>query len=407
MVIKIGEVLAERYVIQRHMRQGKRTQYWIARDTVLGRQVAVSNPKDKMLGDSSYLNRFEQESRILALMEHPHITPIYDYGTHGDIPYQILRYITEEDLLEWHKRQAQPIPVRTLLRLIQQIGSAVDYMHKAGIVHRAVRRTRIIVSAESQPYLSNFDVATNINQRNVKLESEVSHSATLSPEEFKGAAPSPLSDIYAFGLLVFRLLTNKDPKFDEFGLVDTLRAYRSELPIAAEIVVSRLLNPDPQLRYQGASSAVDDLYDAIYSGQSNIDGKIFISYASKDREYVQKLTDELKKIGVDIWIDSDIPTGTSWADGIQNALNDCDMMLLIVTDASMDSDYVTHEWSYFMGRGKPMYPFVLGREMPNKVHPRLEHFQFSFGTDDMLNNVARIVDVLAGGTPTKLGSSEI
>jgi hypothetical protein len=72
----------------------------------------------------------------------------------------------------------------------------------------------------------------------------------------------------------------------------------------------------------------------------------------------------------------------------------------------MSSEYVTHEWSYFMGRGKPVYPFIPQTPIPNNIHPRLSRVQHVVGTDDMLNNVARIVDVLAGGTPTKLGATE-
>jgi hypothetical protein len=117
---------------------------------------------------------------------------------------------------------------------------------------------------------------------------------------------------------------------------------------------------------------------------------------------VHKLAAELRGVGVDIWIDQDIQQGSDWGDSIENALKACDMMLLITTEASMDSAYVSHEWSYFMGLGKPVYPFVPDTKLPENIHPRLNRLQLVQGTGDMLADIQNVVTVLAGGNPKKL-----
>jgi len=240
--------------------------------------------------------------------------------------------------------------------------------------------------------------------------------AYISPEMAQGKTNysnhSPGVDLYSFGIVMYELLTGQLP-FDDDNIQSLLlqhvnedfpscHSVRPELPVGLDLVFRRLCAKLPEDRYKTATAAVDDMYKVFYSGQSNIKGKIFMSYARKDSEYVHQLAKELRRIGLDIWIDQDIEPGSNWDEAIENALNDCDMMLLITTDASMSSEYVTHEWSYFMGGDKPVYPFIPQTPIPQNIHPRLSRVQHVVGTDDMLNNVARIVDVLAGGTPTRI-----
>src|SRR5690606_33329346 len=156
---------------------------------------------------------------------------------------------------------------------------------------------------------------------------------------------------------------------DDIRPFPPLSQTRPDLPIGVDVVIKRLTRHDPQERFHTATEASEALNHVFYSGKSNIDGKIFISYARKDSEYVHNLTKELRRIGLDIWIDQDIEPGSNWDEAIENALNDCDMMLLITTEASMSSEYVTHEWSYFMGGGKPVYPFIPQSPIPNNIHP--------------------------------------
>lgn len=399
MVLEIGEILSERYQVEELFRKGSVSELWSAYDNVLKRQVALRIVKPEMLHNEHYLQRFEQESQIVATLEHPHIVPIYDYGVHKERPFQVQRLVGIDSLLTWYFQHPKPISSLVLLRIAQQIASVLDFMHGRGIVHRAISANTVIMDDEAQPYLINFTVAKKLDDENSTIK-EARRYAVLSPEEKDGAAVDASSDIYAFGLLLYSLFTGeREPKTQYNQIVSKVRDFRPDLPIGVDVVVSRLLHSDPEQRYQKASSAIDDLYNAFYSGQSAIEGQVFLSYARKDSDYVYTLAKELRRIGLDIWIDQDIDPGANWDNSIEEALGHCEKMLLIVSPDSMRSDNVQDEWSYFLEEGKAVFPFIY---KDCEMSFRLRRRQYISGTGDLLNDVARIIDVLAGGNPTKV-----
>lgn len=401
-MLQIDDVIANRYKIEEFLKEGNATNLWQARDMILRRTVIVRIIREKMLDDSGYVKRFAQESQILAQLEHPHIIPIYDYGIHEKQPFQIQRFIGINDLLQWYWNQPKPVSSLILLRIIQQMADALDFIHQRGIVHRALRATTLIIDDKNQPYLINFILAKDLKNGTTLQEDDIRQYVILSPEEKGGAAVDIATDLYAFGLLVFSLFTGRrEPKIRHNQVIDKVRDYRPDLPIGVDVVVSRLLHSDPKQRYTSVGEAVEDLYRAFYSGQSSIEGQIFISYARKDSEYVYTLAKELRQIGLDIWIDQDIEPGSNWDKTIEDALRDSEKMLLIVSPASMLSENVQDEWSYFLEEGKPVFPFI---HQDCEMSFRLRRRQYITSTDDLLSDVARIVDVLAGGNPTKLNT---
>lgn len=399
MALEIGEVLANRYQVEELFRKGSVSELWSAYDNVLKRRVALRIVKPEMLHNEHYLQRFEQESQIVATLEHPHIVPIYDYGVHKERPFQVQRLVGIDSLLTWYFQHPKPISSLVLLRIAQQIASVLDFMHGRGIVHRAISANTVIMDDEAQPYLINFTVAKKLDDENSTIK-EARRYAVLSPEEKNGASVDASSDIYAFGLLLYSLFTGeREPEYQYNQVISKVRDFRPDLPIGVDVVVSRLLHSDPEQRYQKASSAIDDLYNAFYSGQSAIEGQVFLSYARKDSDYVYTLAKELRRIGLDIWIDQDIDPGANWDNSIEEALGHCEKMLLIVSPDSMRSDNVQDEWSYFLEEGKAVFPFIY---KDCEMSFRLRRRQYISGTGDLLNDVARIIDVLAGGNPTKL-----
>jgi serine/threonine protein kinase len=400
--IQANDVLVGRYKIEKHLRSGDLTELWYARDMILRRNLAIRIVQTKMLDNSQYLVRFSQESQILAQMEHPHIAPIYDYGVHEERPFQVQRFIGTENLLQWYEKQPKPIPTVSLLHIIQQLASALDFIHQRGIVHRAFRATTVIIDEETQPYVINFILAKDMKAHSDAPDSSRRY-AVLSPEEKEGASADAASDIYAFGLLVYSLFTGEGrPKIQYNQVVSRVRDTRPDLPLGLDLVVHRLLHSDKEQRYESAVQAANELTAAFYSKQTSIEGRIFISYATKDSHYVHRLAKELRRLNIDIWIDQDIEKGSDWGMSIENALKETDIMLLILSEASSVSEYVTHEWSYFMGSGKPVYPFVLQSSPAKEIHPRLNRVQHIMGTNELFNDVLRIIDVLAGGNPSRI-----
>jgi hypothetical protein len=153
-------------------------------------------------------------------------------------------------------------------------------------------------------------------------------------------------------------------------------------------------NPDE--RYQTAREAVNDLNRIINSGQAIIEGKLFISYARKDEDFVHALVQELQNYHVQLWVDKNIEYGSAWDETIDSQLADCDAILVIATPASMASPYVTYEWSYFIGANKPVLPFVPNFALDSlDMHPRLSRVQFIKGSENMNQNVQQIIQVMS------------
>jgi len=398
MSLEIGEVLGNRYQVEELYRKGSVSELWAAYDRILKRRIALRIVKPELLDNRHYLKRFEQEAQFVAGLEHPHIIPIYDYGVHKERPFQVQRLVGVDSLLNWYFKQDKPIASSILLRIAGQIASALDFIHQRNIVHRAISANTVIMDEEAQPYLINFTVAKRLGVE-TPIE-DAQQYAVLSPEEKSGESVDIPADVYAFGLLLYSLFTGeREPEQEYNQIISKVRDFRPDLPIGVDLVVSRLLHSNPAQRYQSATSAIDDLFNAFYSGQSTVEGQVFISYSRRNSDYVFTLARELRRIGLDIWIDQNIDPGTSWDESIEQALKDSAKMLLIVSPDSMKSENVHDEWSYFLEEGKPVFPFIY-KECDMSF--RLRRRQYITGTGDLLNDVARIVDILAGGNPTKL-----
>lgn len=407
-------IFDSRYILNENIWNDGNRAYWRSHDKTLNREVVLFIVPI----DSPDIDDSRENTKMTAGLQHPHIIPIYDLRETDNYLYAVHFYAQKQSILEYcEKPDSEPLSIEKILQLAQQLASAIDYIHDHNIIHGHIRPDVVLLDNNLNPYLTEFYVPRNREELLLK-DGIVEY---VAPEQFIDNNLSSSCDIYAFGLTLFELFVQRlpfeknlnEPYLSSLGWkqsedqdieIPSVRQFRRDLPIGIDVVLQRLCPKKPEDRYQTATEAANDLNK--YARQTDIEGKIFISYSSQDKEYVHKLTSELKKFDLEIWIDDNLSTGTKWAEDIQNALNECDIMLLIVTDASMKSDYVTHEWSYFMGRGKSVYPFVPGDLKKEEKHPRLKDFQSFPGTGDLRKDVARIVDVLAGGTPTKLGSSD-
>ncbi len=411
------DVIQGRYNLISQMKVSSITETWTALDQSLDRFVQIEFLQKRLINNERMSQLFYNQCIVSAKLIHPNLIPVFDYDNHDGLPYIVKLFVPSLRFFDLI-RQDKVMSLASLMSIFQQIASCLDYLHANDIVHRNLKSQNILVGSNNTSYLTGLNVMYHSSSDDVMTKEGVIVGTWqyISPESFLGETSTPHNmpprDIYSFGVIVFEALSRTMPFHIENGGmrewkeihsnqdIPLISQHRPDLSISINATLSKLLAKNPKDRYTRATEAVDDLYKAFYSGHSNLDGKIFISYARKDSEYVHKLADELRRIGLDIWIDRDIEAGSNWDDAIENALNACDLMLLITTDASMASEYVTHEWSYFMGSKKPVYPFIPQNPAPDNIHPRLQRVQHMIGTDDMLNNVARIIEMLSSKVST-------
>jgi serine/threonine protein kinase len=430
-MLDIGELVANRYRIKSKIRQGQSNLVWLAHDEILTRDVVLKQRVSFRSDDyepfkhlevyDSHIDVqavFENEARMLARLEHPHLLPIYDYGHHNDKPFLVMRFLPKSQSIVDYSNEYGSMPVRDVLTLMQRLASAIDYLHAQGITHGDINPANILLGEQQHPYIYNLVVSSALQAiADAKEENIVGTPPFMAPETYVGEPLAPPVDLFSLGVMLYQMFTGELPLGEKLPLAIgqiranqkgeelsiSVREHRPDLPIGVDIVINRLTRFDASERYASAQEAVDALNQVFYSGQGSVDGQIFISYARKDNDYVYTLARELRRIGLNIWIDQDISTGANWDKSIEEALKSCDKMLLIVSPASMLSENVQDEWSYFLEEGKAVFPFIY-REA--EMSFRLRRRQYISSSSDLLADVARIVDVLAGGNPSQI-SAEI
>src|SRR6516165_1436262 len=202
-----------------------------ARDTRLDRTVAIKVSKEK------FSERFEREARSIAALNHPHICQLYDVGP----DYLVMEYIDGAPL-------KGPLPLDQALKYAGQICEALDAAHKKGITHRDLKPANIMVTKAGVKLL-DFGLARVASRDETVTMAVMGTPAYMSPEQWDGKPGDARSDIYAFGCVLYEMLTGKRVA-QERSAVE---------PAAIEHIIERCLAKDPDDRWQ----SVRDLRHAI------------------------------------------------------------------------------------------------------------------------------------------------
>jgi len=220
------------YVLESPIGSGGMGEVWKARDSRLGRIVAIKRLKEP------HGERFEQEARAVAALNHPNICQIFDVGP----DYLVLEYIDGKPL-------KGPLPVQDALRLAIQIAGALDAAHRKGVVHRDLKPGNIMVTAEGAAKLLDFGLAKSVAVEGATRTIEGAISGTpayMAPEQIEGKPCDARSDVFSFGAVLYEMLAGTRA-FD--GMASVLRD-DPKPPPALESLVLRCLAKQPGQRFQ-------------------------------------------------------------------------------------------------------------------------------------------------------------
>lgn len=261
----IGRALGKYQIVDLIGRGGMATVYKAFQEDV-ERFVAVKVLPPHPGQDSQYIERFRLEARTIARLEHPHILPLYDYGVQDDILYLVTMYV-EGGSLNDRLRQGT-LPLSTIDRLLTQIASALDYAHRQGVIHRDIKPDNILLDREGYARLADFGIVKLVEQaEGNKLTYTgglIGTPAYMSPEQGQGGTIDRRSDIYSLAVVVYEMLTGRQPYDAETPMqilyqhisapVPTLGDLLRPVPEALEGVIQRALAKNPEDRYQTASA---------------------------------------------------------------------------------------------------------------------------------------------------------
>ncbi len=252
-----------RYEVIKELGQGGMAIVYLARDPLIKRQVAIKVLPRQFTFDPQFRARFQREVEVVATLEHSAIVPVYDFGEHEDQPFIVMRYISGGSLAD--RLGNGPLPVAEISALFQRIGSAIDYAHRLGVIHRDIKPGNILFDAQGEASLSDFGIA-KIAEATVAFTGTggmVGTPAYMSPEQAIGEKNvDGRSDIYSLGVVLFEALSGQLPfKADTpMGVaiahinqpVPSLLERQPDLPPRFEAVIRKALDKDPAKRFQTA-----------------------------------------------------------------------------------------------------------------------------------------------------------
>ncbi len=221
---------------------------WRARHKGLDRTVAVKLLPEHLAKEPEFKQRFEREARALALLDHPNIVRVHDFGHEGDESYIVL------ELVEGSTLHAKiPLDAARALEVTSELLAALSYAHKRGVVHRDVKPANILLDEEGRVKVTDFGIARLVQGAETDWKVTASNVAVgtpgyLAPEALQGAPPDPRRDIYAVGVTLYEVTTGKLP----------LGTFEPP-PKAVEPIVRRALASDPAKRYATADDMRADV----------------------------------------------------------------------------------------------------------------------------------------------------
>jgi serine/threonine protein kinase len=289
MSVRPGTVLGS-YEVLSLLGSGGMGEVYRARDTKLEREVAVKILPDRFTNDPERLARFGREARVLAALNHPHIAAIYGLEASNGTQYLVLELVDGESL---DKRIARgPIPVEEAMAIARQIAEALEAAHEKGIIHRDLKPANIALTHDGTVKVLDFGLAKAAETASGSLDAISSPTITsptmmtgvgtllgtaayMAPEQAKGRAADRRSDIWAFGCVLYEMLTGRrafegEDVTDTLAFILTREPDWSALPANTPAPVGRLLRrslqKDRSRRLESAADARLEIDEAIATG---------------------------------------------------------------------------------------------------------------------------------------------
>ncbi len=267
-----GKQLGQYQIVSQLGKGGMATVYKAFQPS-MERYVAVKLLPRDFAEDPQFVKRFKHEAKAIAQLQHPNILPVYDFSEADGYTYIVMPFINGGTLTELTQKQS--LSIEQSINIISQIGSALDYAHAHGILHRDVKPSNVLIDEHGTCLLSDFGLA-KVVEGNTKYTATGSIIGTpdyMSPEQGRGDRLDSRSDIYSLGIMLFELATGYVPFQAEtpIGVIikhiqDPLPSPRSlnpNIPESIEPIIGKALAKDPEDRFTTAKELVEALQAAI------------------------------------------------------------------------------------------------------------------------------------------------
>lgn len=274
----LGQMLDDRYEILEVIGSGGMSVVYKALCHRLHRYVAIKILRDEMAADAELKSRFQTEAQAVAMLSHPNIVSVYDVSHTDDVEYIVMelidgvtlkQYMAEKGALSWQET----------LFFSTQICKALQHAHEHGIVHRDIKPQNVMIDKDGVVKVADFGIAALENMNEARTGTAIGSVHYIAPEQAKGLDADTRSDLYSLGVVMYEMLTGRQPYDadtpEEIALkhisggAPMPRESNDAIPEALECITMKAMNADLAGRYQSAAALLADL-DAFKKKQSQL-----------------------------------------------------------------------------------------------------------------------------------------
>jgi serine/threonine-protein kinase len=266
-----GQTLGPYQILER-LGRGATSTVYKAYHEKLDRFVAIKVLSPHFIDEEGFLERFHQEARAVARLDHPNILPVYDFDRIDDTVFIVMKYVTSGSLRDL---MTGPLPLDEVLELAAQVGLALGYAHKMGVVHRDIKPGNILIEDSRWALLTDFGLAKilALGRQLTQSGMGVGTPDYMSPEQAQGHPVDGRADLYSFGVMLYEMITGGLPFEADSGMgvvvkhiteqPRPMRTVPADVPLAVEQVILRALAKEPADRYPTAEAMITALARAI------------------------------------------------------------------------------------------------------------------------------------------------
>lgn len=267
-----------RYQVGNELGQGAMATVYEAYDPSIDRQLAIKILREDRCVDSDYVMRFLREAKAIGNLSHPHIVTVYDVGEYENRPFIVMELL-EGIPLNVLMKAGNKFPLKDAVSIGIQLAMALDYAHSRGIVHRDIKPSNIICSQYDKKIkitdfgIAHFEDAAETKQ--TQMGDVLGTPQYMPPEQLEGAAVDGRSDLFSVGIILYQLLTGDRPfKGDSITSLmyqittvepKSVEEHVPDIPQQISRIVSKLLNKDPDNRFQTGKELANALIKALHN----------------------------------------------------------------------------------------------------------------------------------------------
>ncbi|WP_079321032.1 protein kinase [Microbispora sp. GKU 823] len=232
----VGQLLDGRYRVESRIARGGMASVYLALDVRLDRTVAVKVMHRSLAEDPQFVRRFIGEAKSVASLSHPNIVQVFDQGTDGAHVYLSMEYVPGRTLRDVLRRRGR-LPAREALEMVIPVLAALGAAHQAGLIHRDVKPENVLLADDGRVKVVDFGLARAIEATNqTKTGMMIGTIGYMSPEQVTAGTADARSDVYAAGIMLFELLTGRQPYAGETPMSIAYRHVHETVPAPSSIV---------------------------------------------------------------------------------------------------------------------------------------------------------------------------